>query len=329
MSESPLSAPHDPRLTIAHVTHEAVEHLGGIGTVLQGMISSPVYQEQVGRTILVGPTNAHWGSSPEGRLGADGKVLYSSADHVDTVDLGHRFHPIEWAFDVDIIYGTRQFNNKQEGRVGEGEILLIDVHRMNPARLAVFKHRLWQAFGIDSTQYENSWDFEEYMRLAEPAYFGLMALLRPEELPAVLISHEFMGMPTALQAILEGRKHFRTIFHAHECGTARRLVEDHPGHDTMFYNILEQAMSKGMFVEDVFGSLEKIPRHALISKAELCDGVVAVGDKTKDELHFLSRTFKEKSVELVYNGVPAMAVSMAEKLGARKMLQKYSHALLG
>ena len=36
----------------------------------------------------------------------------------------------------------------------------------------------------------------------------------------------------------------------------RRIVEGHHGHDTMFYNVLERAMDKGKFVEDVFGLQE-------------------------------------------------------------------------
>ncbi|MCC7147499.1 MAG: hypothetical protein IT443_13740 [Phycisphaeraceae bacterium] len=319
----------DRRLTIAHVTHEAVDHLGGIGTVLEGLITSPVYQQQVRRSILVGPTNARWGSDPELRLGSEGRVLYSSADSIDRGGLAYRFRPIEWAFGIDVVYGTRQFHSRHEGRSGEAEVLLIDVMRMSPPRLAVFKHRLWQAFGIDSTRYEGSWDYEEYMRLAEPAFYALLALLADHEKPCVLISHEFMGMPTALQATLEGREHFRTVFHAHECATARRLVEDHAGHDVMFYNVLRQAAAQDLYVEDVFGTLDSIPRHALVNKAYLCDGIIAVGDKTRDEMAFLSRDFHNKPIDLVYNGVPAMKVDLQEKLRSRRMLLEYSKALLG
>ena len=43
------------KITAAHVTHEAAEKIGGIGTVLEGILTSPVYQQHVERTILVGP----------------------------------------------------------------------------------------------------------------------------------------------------------------------------------------------------------------------------------------------------------------------------------
>ena len=312
------NANNNNRLTLAHVTHEAVEQLGGIGTVLEGLMVSPVYQAHVKRSILVGPTRAHLAVDPESRLGEEGEVLYSSIDQIDRLGLAGRFRPVEWAFNVAIVYGRRRYNPPGQGRTGEAEVLLIDVFRTNPDRLAVFKLRLWETFGLDSKRYESGWDFEEYARLAEPAYYALQALLRPEDIPCILFSHEFMGMPTVLQAILEGERTFRTVFHAHECATARRLVEDHPGHDTMFYNVLRQARAAGQFVDDVFGPQDHFFRHALISRAHLCDGVIAVGDCTRDELKFLGRAFDEHPIELVYNGLPAMQVDLAGKLKSRK-----------
>src|SRR5690606_8386779 len=122
----------------------------------------------------------------------------------------------------------------------------------------------WEAFEIDSSQYESSWDFEEYVRLAEPALYLLRALLTPRELPCVLFGHEYMGVPALLAALIDGGDDFRTVFHAHECATARRLVEDHPGHDTMFYNVLAKARADGRYVGDVFGDQDHLLRHALI-----------------------------------------------------------------
>jgi len=315
--------------TLAHVTHEAVDHIGGIGTVLEGLMVSPVYQQYVKRSILIGPTSTHMAVDPEARLGEHGKVLYSSIDKIDRGDFAGRFRPVEWAFNVRIVYGTRQYTPPGQDRTGESEVLLIDIFRTNPDRLAVFKLRLWETFGIDSQRYDAQWDYEEYARLAEPAYYALLALMRPEDEPCVLFAHEFMGMPAALQAIVEGAKHFRTVFHAHECATARRLVEDHHGHDTMFYNVLDQARQQGKYVTDVFGNLDHRLRHALVSRSHLCDGIIAVGDRTRDELKFLDPHFDDKPIDLVYNGLPAFKVDMAAKQASRAMLAAYAKALLG
>ncbi len=315
--------------TLAHVTHEAVEQIGGIGTVLQGLMTSPVYQEHVGRSILIGPTSARLEVDPEKRLGELGKILYSSVDNIDRIGLAGRFHPIEWAFDVSIIYGTRSYDLPEEGRKGEAEVLLIDVFHINKTRLNVFKTDLWEKLGIDCLKYEAHWDFEEYARLAQPAHYALRAILDQEEYPCILFAHEFMGLPAAQAVMLSGQGYFRTVFHAHECSTARRLVEHHPGHDTMFYNALQAAQSQGMYVEDVFGPQDEHFRHALISRAHMCDGVIAVGDYTGKELKFLNKHTDEKQVDVVYNGLPALKIDMGKKESAREMLRDYAASLIG
>jgi len=322
--------PDSPRAhTIAHITHEAVEKIGGIGAVLEGLMTSPIYQQRVKRSILVGPTATHMSSDPRHRLGEHGEVLYSSIDQIDKAGLAGKFRPVEWAFNVAIVYGRRTYFDPGSERTGEAEVLLIDVFRANPDRLNVFKLRLWETFGLDSSRYEKAWDFEEYVRLAEPAYYALLALLNEDDLPCMLFSHEFMGMPTALQCILDGGTHFRTVLHGHECATARRIVEDHPGHDVMFYNVLHRAREQGMFIGDVFGDREHMLRHALVSRAHLCDGIIAVGDCTRDELHFLNERLSEARIDLVYNGLPAFAVNMDSKQRSRDMLLDYSKQLLG
>jgi hypothetical protein len=317
------------KYTLAHVTHEAIDKIGGIGTVLEGLITSPVYQEKVGRTILVGSCSTAIAVDPQKRLGDEGTVYYSSVDKIDTLGLGPKLHPIEWAFDVSLIYGKRTYAIPGDDRRGEAEVLMIDVFHINKGRLAAFKHRLWEMLGVDSFKYEHDWGFEEWMRIAEPAFYGLRALLGDPELPCILLSHEFMGLPTAFKCVLDGHRQFRTLFHAHECSTARTLVEDHPGHDTMFYNVMREAKKKGLYAEDVFGDQSRHFRHALISRAHVCDAIVAVGDDTAREMHFLGKHFDHHQIDMVYNGVPAPAINFAERTASRKMLADYTEELLG
>ena len=317
------------KLTLAHVTHEATEQLGGIGTVLEGLMTSPVYQSRVGRSILIGPTATHQAVDPQHRLGDHGEVLYSSVDQIDTAGVGARLRPIEWAFDTAIVYGKRTYAVPGTDRTGEAEVLLIDCFRHNPDRLNRFKFRLHEAFGLDSARYESAWDYEEYVRLAEPAFYAIRALLGDDDLPCVLFAHEFMGMPAALQAILDGGEDFRTVFHGHECATARSIVEHHCGHDTMFYNALRIARDQGLYVDDVFGDQSHKLRHALISRAHLCDGVIAVGDYTADEMRFLNVPTREREIDVVYNGVPAFEIDLKGKNRARGMLTDYAEQLVG
>ncbi len=317
------------KFTLAHITHEAVDHIGGIGTVLAGLITSKNYQSQVRRTILVGPIQDHLATDPESRLGDGGTVLYSSIDKIDRVNLASKLRPVEWAFNVAIVYGKRPYRLLGEDVTGEAEVLLIDVFQTNPDRLNVFKLRLWQTFGLDSSRYEKSWDYEEYVRLAEPAFYALTALLNDQDLPCIMFGHEFMGMPAALAAILDGQEKFLTVFHAHECATARHIVEGHPGHDTMFYNVLNQSRHQNRYLEDVFGDHDHLLRHALVKRAHLCDGIIAVGDRTRDELLWLDPHFSDVPIDLVYNGLPVDRVDIKSKLQCRQMLLDYSRLLVG
>jgi hypothetical protein len=64
---------------IVHVTHEAVQKIGGIGSVLEGLITAPEYAEAVDRTILLCPLFNRDGGVDH-RLGPEGEVLYSSIE---------------------------------------------------------------------------------------------------------------------------------------------------------------------------------------------------------------------------------------------------------
>src|SRR5690606_29823714 len=90
--------------TVVHVTHEAIQKIGGIGAVLQGMLTSKTYLAAVPRNILVGP---FWPGEERGeqRLGPQGEVLYSSMDSLYRSPLAPRFREVEQAFDVGIVYG--------------------------------------------------------------------------------------------------------------------------------------------------------------------------------------------------------------------------------
>jgi hypothetical protein len=316
--------------TVAHVTHEAIQKIGGIGAVLQGLLTSQVYLNKAQRNILVGP---FWPSdgSGETRLGTNGEVLYSSLDNIYRTPLSSRFREIEQEFGVGIVYGRRKFSDKETGVTSVPEVLLIDVSRYDARKIGEFKFQLWEKFGIDSQKYENVWDFEQYMRLAQPAIASLHALGAATSTvePCVILSHEYMGMPTVLAAILEGdRSNFRTIFHAHECAPMRRIVEGHPGHDTMFYNVMRAAMVQGHYVEDVFGDQSGYYKHALVKAARYCDNIFAVGDYTLKEMRFLGADFSSVEAQLAYNGVPHWKITPEQKQTSRRKLQKYCNTLL-
>lgn len=237
--------------TVVHVTHETTGKIGGIGAVLEGFFSSGSYLDRVKRSIIIGPLFTTEGSVID-RLGPDGEVLYSSIDGFVNTGYSSAFRKIENFYNVGIVYGRRSFSDKHTGAGSSPEVMLIDVSRMDKEPVNKFKKNLFEHFGIRSDLYEHLWEYEQYVRLAPAAIDALKAIGAVTD-GTIVISHEFMGMPTALAAILEPSCNLKTIFYAHEVATMRHIIEEHPGHDTMFYNVIRQAHKQKLYVSDIFG----------------------------------------------------------------------------
>jgi glycosyltransferase involved in cell wall biosynthesis len=313
--------------TVVHVTHEAVGKVGGIGAVLHGFFTCPSYLGAVERSILVGPLFTTEGPASE-RLGDDGEVLYSSVDGLINPQYASAFLKIEKQYNAGIVYGRRTFIDEHTGTKSSPEVLLFDVRHMHKETINEFKRELYNEFGVQSHLYENLWEYEQYVRLALPAIAALKAIDAIGDSTTV-ISHEFMGMPTVLAAILDKHCEIKTVFHAHEAATMRRIVEEHPGHDTMFYNVMKQAHTDGVYVNEVFGDQNSYFKHGLVNASKHCDHIYAVGDYVADELRFLSQEFETVNIDVVYNGIPAYEISVADKLASKEKLQSYCKNLLG
>ncbi|MGA1979697.1 MAG: hypothetical protein ABSG99_03910 [Sedimentisphaerales bacterium] len=312
--------------TVVHVTHEAVGKIGGIGAVLQGFFTCNSYLDAVGRSILVGPLFSTEGSVSN-RLGDNSEVLYSSVDGLVKTGYLEAFRKIENFYNVGIVYGRRTFVDKQTGVKSSPEVLLIDVTHADKNVVNDFKKRLFEQFGIRSNLYENLWEYEQYVRLA-PAAIAALKAIGVAKNSTIIISHEFMGMPTALAAVLEPTSDFKTIFYAHEVATMRRIVENHPGHDTMFYNAMKLAHENRLCVNEVFGDQSSFFKHVLVEASKHCDAICAVGDYIVDELRFLAPEFETADIDIVYNGIPAYQITLADKLKSKAKLQQYCEKLL-
>jgi len=313
--------------TVVHVTHEAVEKIGGIGAVLEGLLTCRAYDQAVGRSILIAPLFTTEGPA-ERRLGPDGEVLYSSLDGKMDHPAGRRLQEVQRAFNVDLVYGRRQFRCPQGATTARPEVLLIDIGRMDLSRLNEFKSALYHRFQVASDRYEESWEYDQYVKIAQPAVAALKVLGACQD-ECVILGHEFMGVPTALAAMVDGHPAFRTVFYAHEVAPMRKLVEEHSGHDTMFYNVLGAAMPDGLHVEDVFGSQRGYFKFALVQAARHCDNILAVGDYVVKELMFMGRDFEHVDIDLAYNGIPADHISLEQAQASKDRLCRYAETLLG
>lgn len=319
---------------VIHATHEAGYKVGGIGAVLDGLLSQPAYNQAIRRTVLVGPFNSSDPLEMERLFSPRNKltVRYSAHDGVYDVsnELARAFTRIELDHHVRLLYGTRRFGE------AEHEILLVDPRAAIPSFTNGFKYHLWDRYGIDSWRYQRYDEYDWYIGAAEPSFAALQALINSADTPerTVLIAHEWLGLPLAFSAIRHQQRpssecRYRTVFYAHEAGTVRVLVEGHPGHDTRFYNVMVRARQSGFFLENIFGSQRDFFKHALIMAASQLDGLFAVGDLVVDELRFLSPTFADQPIALVYNGVPSPDINLADRWLSKERLQRYAQNLFG
>jgi glycosyltransferase involved in cell wall biosynthesis len=316
------------KTTAVHVTHEAVGKIGGIGAVLDGLFTSQAYNEAIGRSILVSPLFSTEGDVTT-RLGPGGEVLYSSLDGLTRSNYYSSFRRIEEAFNVQIVYGRRTFQDSRSGVKSTPEVILIDITRIEPGPVNELKSKMFHEFGIRSNLYEHLWEYEQYVRLAPPAIAVLKAIGAAErDSSTVIVSHEFMGMPTALAGILDPFD-FKTVFYAHEVAPMRHIVESHTGHDTMFYNVIRQAHESGLYLNEVFGDQSFNFKFGLVDAARFCDNILAVGDCVVDELRFMAPEFDLADIDLTYNGIPAFEIGLAEKQQSRQRLRDYCKNILG
>ncbi|MHC4123894.1 MAG: glycosyltransferase family protein [Planctomycetota bacterium] len=316
----------DNTATIVHVTHEATGKIGGIGAVLKSLCTCKAYLSAVNRTIITGPLFTTDVPASD-RLGEGGDILYSSLDGIEKTKYANAFKMIERYYNAGIVYGTKTFDDKDSGIESKIEILLIDVRYVHAEPVNELKKQMYNEFDIQSDLYEHIWECEQYIRMA-PAAIATLKEIGAAGNFTTIIAHEFMGMATALAGILEPACEFKTVFYAHEVATMRRIAENHPGYDTMFYNALEEGIRQNLYVNDVFGEQSNYFKHAFVSASKYCDGIFAVGDYVVKELKFMGPEFEQANINIVYNGIPAYKISFKEKLESRAKLQKYCENLL-
>ncbi|RIK36189.1 MAG: hypothetical protein DCC55_28100, partial [Chloroflexi bacterium] len=233
---------------------------------------------------------------------------------------------VEQTFEVALLYGVRKFGEYNH------EVLLVDATNPNRQQTSSFKFYVWQHYGLDCGRYEWNPEFNQYFAIAPPLFAALKAINADTGLAAgqkFIIAHEWLGMPVVFAAQLTEPGQWRTVFYAHEMATARLLIEGHGGHDTRFYNALFKAKEWGLNLEALFGNQDDFFKHAILKQASRCDTIFAVGDLVVEELRFLGGPVSQANIDLVYNGVPAAAIMLPEKLESKRRLQKYCENLLG
>lgn len=316
---------------VVHATHEAGVKVGGIGAVLDGLLGAESYMRQVQRTVLVGPMMANDPvqlerlNSPRSGLTMRYSSLHGIFNGVSE-DRRAALQAVEQTFQVALLYGTRRFGK------AEHEVLLVDATSPSGQQVNSFKYYLWENYGLDSNRYSWNPEFNLYIAIAPPLFAALRAIgagagLTPDE--RFIIAHEWLGLPVVFAAQMTEPGQWRTIFYAHETASARRIVEEHSGHDTRFYNALFKAKEWGLSLEATFGNQDDLFKHPMIKQAARCDSIFAVGDLVVEEMRFLGGSLTHANMDLVYNGVPAPDTTILAHLESKRRLQVYCEQLLG
>ena len=320
-----------PTPLVVHVTHEAALKIGGIGAVLDGLLSTRAYNASIERTVLAGPWPS-WDAgqmrrilSPRSRLQVRWASRYDIWGQV-CPELGKRLHQVETELGVEVLYGTTMYGHYTH------EVLLVSHVHVDRGRVDLFSYSLWSQYGIEVSRYGHSLEFQGFVDLAVPLSRALMALVgdhAPEAGRSTLIAHDWMGLPTAFALRQLQPADWNLVFYAHEVAPVRRLVEEHEGHDTRFYNVMRRGLTDGLYADNLFGSQHDLFKTPLIHAAAHCDGILAVSDLVAQELRFLGASFRSRAIDLAYNGIPCKTTSVAEKAAARALLQSYCVSLLG
>lgn len=313
-------------VTAIHVTHEAVQKMGGIGTVLHGLITSKKCQRFFDNTLLYTPLFTREGD-PALRLGRNSEKFYSGLDGYDAATWRERFAAIEEKNNIRIVYGKKRFF---KGRIHDHstlvDIVAVDIWDMRAHIVNQFKYDLWKNFGIASDRFGHDNDYEQYLRIGVVLLDIFEAIYGKEE-KAIVFSHEYMGIPSALAFKMEEnwgrRKGDKTIFYAHEVSTARAIVEKHHGHDLSFYNVLNYDRDAKIPMEETFGSYAHYSRNELVKRAASLDHVFAVSDITKEEFLYLCPWVEESKVKVVYNGIPIEKVDYRTKQENIDLIKQY------
>jgi len=313
--------------TLIHVTHEAREKMGGIGAVLEGLLTARAYQEAADRTILIGNAELPLAEDLPGLQTA----LYEtggSATGGDTLgpDVAHALARIEAAYGVRVFYGVRVIAGPLDMRCTPVELVLFDVRDAIREPVNRLKQELWAAYGLESDRFQSDWSYEEWVRLAGPALEAAEALLGPKTAGALLISHEFMGLPALLAARLR-MPDLRTVYWAHEVPPVRDLIEKRADERLVFHEAMQTASGQRTY-ETLLRESGGF-KQALVSRAHRAHHIFAVSDAVAQELALLAPEFRRTPTDIVYNGLPVRPIGLDDRLRSRSRLKNYLEAILG
>jgi hypothetical protein len=314
---------------VIHVVPENMPVQGEIGQFIEGLLGSEVYLKAVKRSVIIGPMASGNDTMMEW-IQRDGAILYSSHTDIARHPYGKGLLEVERKYGVSLVYAHQPLRGAKPEEKRFSEILLIDAGKADLLSVNALKAWLYEEFGIESIRYEKNREYETYVKFAPAALAALRAIgvADPSD-PGVLIAHDYMGLPTILAAVMDPLGSYKTVFYAHQEATARRIVENYPGHDTMFYTALNCSRMRDYYLSDVFGPQDFFFQNTLINAARYCDSIIAASEQVAGELRFLGPAFQDIDIDVSYYGLPAQTCKLEDKIAAKRKLQDYAQKRLG
>ncbi len=175
-----------------HATHEAADKLGGIGTVLQGLLPEPAYQRAFARSLLAGvyhfPAADSVVDDPATRQARGWTVEYDSEAPPEQIDsLAAALTEVAGRFGARVVYGHRAIGG--HCRV---PVVLVSPQGIRRSAVDQFRDGLRNQLGFDVCR------FDDYPAITEGADRRLERLVRPgqpipDEPPRVVVNQ--FGQP--------------------------------------------------------------------------------------------------------------------------------------
>jgi hypothetical protein len=312
--------------TAVHLTGTIFDQDLNYRNTLEGWLTSKAYHDSIERSIIVAPLLTSYNTRYD-RLGPEGEILYSTLDNINDTELGPVFERIEAHLRVQLVYGFQTFSHPTTGVSTRIETLLLGVQHMSRSIVNEFKRELFEDYGIQSHRFEDLWQYEQSVRLAPAALAALEALNAVDDMTTI-ISHSYTGIPTLLCAAQKPFCHVTTVFCAHEVPPVRDIIEGHPGHDTMFYSVMDQAQRENLYIEEVFGEPCHTFQSTLIQAASHCHRILTVGHNVAREMRFLGPDLHNKTMDIMYEGLSPKHIDMTERHHSRSKLKAYCQELL-
>ena len=229
--------------------------------------------------------------------------------------------------------GARRFVDKETGVTSDaGSAADRRAATTTRARWAFSSSSCGSTSGSSRSKYEHIWDYEQYCGWPKPAIRGAACAggVRERREPCVILSHEYMGMPTALAAIAANG----AVPHDLLCPRSGHDAADRGGPSRARHDVLQraqQAMAKGEvtsktslaepdgLLQASAGEGGAVLRQHL-RRRRLCGEGTAVP---------ANEDFAHPNIDLAYNGIPASQLTVAEKLRAGKLQQYCVGAVRG